>query len=82
MKAQKTDGLEYATITELLDRASAGQAEQLLFQEEKKNGRRVTVDEWRKDLLETAGRFESSVVKNRIFKSQHPYLSNMANYIV
>lgn len=64
MKARKTDGLEYATITELLDRASAGQTEQLLFQEEKKNGRRVTVDGWRKDLLETAGRFRDHPAKH------------------
>ena len=32
--------------------------------QEKKNGRRVTVDGWRKDLLETAGRFQDHPAKH------------------
>ena len=55
---------EYPTITEMLDRTSIDRHDQLLFIEEKRNGRQVTVGRWRQDLLETAGRFQRHNAKH------------------
>ena len=56
---QKRTGYEYPTITELLNQSSLGRDAQFLFLEKKKNGRRITFGQWRKDLLEMAGRIQN-----------------------
>lgn len=61
---QKYIRYEYATITEMLDKTSVGRDGQLLFLEEKKDGRQITFDRWRQDLLETAGRFQQHSAKH------------------
>lgn len=64
MRSRKKAYYEYPTLTRLLDQASFGREEKVLFWEEKKNGRRVTYGQWRQDLLETAGKFQQLEAKH------------------
>jgi len=62
MKQKMRANREYPTVMHML--RESGFDEQLLFVEEKKNGLQITRKQWKKDLLETAGKISQMQAKH------------------